>query len=347
MVFTPLLPDDYVKHLFTIADVNTDRRDRRRAVEQQVAAVGYVLNIRWGCRDRQNILALTRSSARVAHGAQRLSPVRDRSGPAGLILFCSCSWEAFAARAGRPVWRRSSGARDLTSSPTAFARAFWPSRWRHSSPRSPITPPLLLRGWRSPLGRSPKLARAPRRLTSRGRSGMSPGTHDLVSTSSSSRSAALPTGEARSVRGARVRRSLACASRLRLAARAAARVDARRLREAVRRAWWTTRYYKALFDEIGFDPRGDSHSTTSRRCRARARGRSSSRPRAGVRHGPAAISGKTRRRLDGRPHGHLAGPRAGLARGGIEYYMRRIGLRGAPARRLSGTPPRSRPVTAR
>ncbi|TMF84136.1 MAG: phenylacetate--CoA ligase, partial [Chloroflexi bacterium] len=28
-----------------------------------------------------------------------------------------------------------------------------------------------------------------------------------------------------------------------------------RLREMVRRAWWTTPYYKALFDEVGFDPR--------------------------------------------------------------------------------------------
>ena len=30
-----------------------------------------------------------------------------------------------------------------------------------------------------------------------------------------------------------------------------------RLREAVRRAWWTTRYYRELFDQIGFDPRSD------------------------------------------------------------------------------------------
>ena len=32
-----------------------------------------------------------------------------------------------------------------------------------------------------------------------------------------------------------------------------------RLRETVRRAWWTTRYYRRLLDELGFDPR--SHFT--------------------------------------------------------------------------------------
>ena len=30
-----------------------------------------------------------------------------------------------------------------------------------------------------------------------------------------------------------------------------------RLRETVRRAWWSTPYYRRLFDELGFEPRGN------------------------------------------------------------------------------------------
>src|SRR5262245_57809276 len=30
-----------------------------------------------------------------------------------------------------------------------------------------------------------------------------------------------------------------------------------RLREVVRRAWWTTPYYRGVLDELGFDPRAD------------------------------------------------------------------------------------------
>src|SRR5207245_10153255 len=45
MVFTPLLPDHYVRHLFTIADVNTDPTGSAQGRwDQQVAAVGYVLS---------------------------------------------------------------------------------------------------------------------------------------------------------------------------------------------------------------------------------------------------------------------------------------------------------------
>jgi len=39
------LPDDYVSHLFTIADVNTDPTGSAQGRwDQPVAAVGYVLN---------------------------------------------------------------------------------------------------------------------------------------------------------------------------------------------------------------------------------------------------------------------------------------------------------------
>ena len=60
MVFTPLLPDDYVKHLFTIADVNTDPTGSAQGRwDQQVAAVGYVLSHPFvGAGIGQNILAL-------------------------------------------------------------------------------------------------------------------------------------------------------------------------------------------------------------------------------------------------------------------------------------------------
>ena len=102
-----------------------------------------------------------------------------------------------------------------------------------------------------------------------------------------------------------------------------------RLREAVRRAWWTTPYYKGLFDELGFDPRSnftfDDFAALPTLERADVH-----------RAGPGLVSVALRPdelKQDatggstGVPTLVWLGPsERGWRESGIEHYMRRIGL---------------------
>ena len=102
-----------------------------------------------------------------------------------------------------------------------------------------------------------------------------------------------------------------------------------RLREAVRRAWWTTPYYRGLFDEVGFDAR--SHFSFDdfaalpplERADVHRVGRalvSVAVPSDELRQD--ATGGST-----GEPTVVWLGPsERGWRESGIEYYMRRIGL---------------------
>jgi hypothetical protein len=118
MVFTPLLPDDYVKHLFTIADVNTDPTGSAQGRwEQQVAAVGYVLNHPLvGAGIGQNILALNEvlGPAWLMVHSVYLQYAIDLGLP-GLILFLLLFVGSVrsASRAARLAADRP-GARDLS-----------------------------------------------------------------------------------------------------------------------------------------------------------------------------------------------------------------------------------------
>ena len=118
MVFTPLLPDDYVSHLFTIADVNTDPTGSAQGRwDQQVAAVGYVLNHPIvGAGIGQNILALNEvlGPAWLMVHSVYLEYAIDLGLP-GLILYLLLFVGSVrsASRAARLPWDRP-GARDLS-----------------------------------------------------------------------------------------------------------------------------------------------------------------------------------------------------------------------------------------
>ena len=118
MVFTPLLPDDYVSHLFTIADVNTDPTGSAQGRwDQQVAAVGYVLNHPIvGAGIGQNILALNEvlGPAWLMVHSVYLEYAIDLGLP-GLILYLLLFVGSVrsASRAARLAWDRP-GARDLS-----------------------------------------------------------------------------------------------------------------------------------------------------------------------------------------------------------------------------------------
>jgi phenylacetate-CoA ligase len=113
-----------------------------------------------------------------------------------------------------------------------------------------------------------------------------------------------------------------------------------RLRHTVRQAWRTTPYYTALFDELGFDPRGNftfdefAALPPLERADVHRAGRAlisvAVRPDA-LRHD--ATGGST-----GEPTVVWLGPgERGWRESGIEYYMRRIGLpRGSRAAALWG-----------
>jgi phenylacetate-CoA ligase len=102
-----------------------------------------------------------------------------------------------------------------------------------------------------------------------------------------------------------------------------------RLREAVRRAWLTTPYYRELFAQIGFDPRSDftfddfAALPTLERDDIHRAGRalvSVTLPAAELKQD--ATGGST-----GEPTVVWLGPRErGWRESGIEHYMRRIGL---------------------
>jgi len=118
MVFTPLLPDDYVSHLFTIADVNTDPTGSAQGRwDQQVAAVGYVLNHPIvGAGIGQNILALNEvlGPAWLMVHSVYLEYAIDLGLP-GLILYLLLFVGSVrsASRVARLPWDRP-GARDLS-----------------------------------------------------------------------------------------------------------------------------------------------------------------------------------------------------------------------------------------
>jgi len=172
---------------------------------------------------------------------------------------------------------------------------------------------------------------------------MSPATHDLVSIQLLQPLRRL----SRLARPALRPAALACQEGLRLREQAAGWPTGQRrewmlarLRQAVRRAWWTTRYYRELFDQIGFDPRSDftfddfaALPTLEREDIHRA-GRalvSVAVPSADLRQD--ATGGST-----GVPTVIWLGPRErGWRESGIEHYMRRIGLpRGIRAAALWG-----------
>ena len=117
MIFTPLLPDDYVSHLFTIADVNADPTGSAQGRwAQQVAAAGYVATHPLiGAGIGQDILALNEvlGPAWLNVHSVYLEYAVDLGLP-GLILFLVLlvSSVRSAAHAARLASER--GARDLT-----------------------------------------------------------------------------------------------------------------------------------------------------------------------------------------------------------------------------------------
>jgi phenylacetate-CoA ligase len=172
---------------------------------------------------------------------------------------------------------------------------------------------------------------------------MSPAAHELVSvhllqplrglyrlTRPSLRPAALETGE-----GLRFREHAATWS-----------LDQRRewmlvrLREMARRAWWTTRYYRGLFDEIGFDPRANFtfDDFAALPPLERADVHRAGRALVSVAVPPGDLRQDATGGSTGEPTVVWLGPsERGWRESGIEHYMRRIGLpRGTRAAALWG-----------
>jgi phenylacetate-coenzyme A ligase PaaK-like adenylate-forming protein len=113
-----------------------------------------------------------------------------------------------------------------------------------------------------------------------------------------------------------------------------------RLREVVRRAWWTTPYYRGLFDEIGFDPRSpftfDDFATLPPLERADVH--RVGRALVSVAVPPDELRQDATGGSTGEPTVVWLGPHErGWRESGIEHYMRRIGLpRGTRAAALWG-----------
>jgi len=102
-----------------------------------------------------------------------------------------------------------------------------------------------------------------------------------------------------------------------------------RLREMVRRAWWTTPYYKGLFDEVGFDPRSnftfDEFAALPALERADVHRAGHALVSTAVR--PDELRQDATGGSTGVPTVVWLGPRErGWRESGIEHSMRRIGL---------------------